>query len=363
MNFRVFISNIVPRNQIEKLNVSAAANYFSYNLIDNNCFDFTISMVPTNINYKIKCRSKIDYVQTRFFKNNGITKLFNLIIDNIKVFVKVNSKSNLWYYNLTYQNILVYLLIKYLKPSVNQFIIVLDFTPTKSSFSLQNFLFNQINSCDGLISLTNNNKLTHKNISVIPGIIPNDHSAKKHLKVTNSFLLSGILSQNRCPQLILEAFSRFSEYELIITGKIEDQSLIDRYVSRFENIKYLGFLKYEEYIKVLESSTFSINSRDPAFKENHFNFPSKTIEHIKHNKIIISTMEYTELDKINYFFVKPNIIDFSNFLKSLKTMKKKDLLNIYANQSSKVIKSFGITKWKNTFEQIEKKIKNENFNK
>jgi hypothetical protein len=353
MKKRIFVTHVVPKEQIETLNVSAAGNYFSYNLIDGKCFNVIYSLVPTNINKDIKDNSDVNYIQTRFFNNKNIFKLLNLVFDNYKLFSQVEKNSNLWYYNLTHQTILAFLLIKMFKPSVKQFVIVLDFTPPKRTVSLQNFIFKQINNSNGILSLTKNKQLSQKNLAVLPGIIPKDTTIKDQLQITNSFLLSGILSENRCPKLILEVFSKFPEFELIITGKIEDQTLVDSYISKYSNIKYLGFLKYEKYLEVLESTTFSINSRDPNFKENDFNFPSKTVEHLKHNKIIISTMEYSELDGINYFYVKPNVQDFCFFLNTLKEYNKKELLNTYANQSSKVTSLFGLSKWRETFTFLE----------
>jgi hypothetical protein len=350
---RIFITHIVPKDHIETLNVSAAANYFSYNLIDNNCFDIVYSLMPTNIELEVVDSSKVQYIQSNYFSKNRLSKFFNMLLNNIKLFKIIKKESNIWYYNLTHQTLLTFILIRFLRPSVKQYIIVLDFTPSDKKWSLQNFILNQINKADGLLSLTINKQLSQKNTIVIPGIVPIDLSIKKQFKINKKFILSGILSKNRCPELILKTFSKFPQYELIITGVIEDHILIDKYVNKYSNINYLGFLEYSEYLKVLEASTFSINSRDPSYKENDFNFPSKTVEHLKHNKIVISTMKYSELKDIKYFYVKPNISDFSKFLSELEKIDDNELLQLYANQSNVVTKLFGIDKWKKTFSLLE----------
>jgi len=350
---RVFICNVVPKNSIEKLHVSMAANYFSYNLIDENCFDAVYSLVPTNIDNKIeKEYNSVYFLQSRFLSNKGIFKLLNILIDNVKLFFKISKNSNVWFYNLTHQTILVYLLLKYFKKKLKVFIILLDFTPPTSKFSLQSFIFKQINKSNGIISLTNNKLLNSKTI-VIPGLVPEEKDLKIQNTINNTFLLSGILSKNRCPELILEVFSRFPEYELIITGRIEDEKLIQKYIYKYKNINYLGLLEYNDYLKVLENATFSINSRNPSYEENNFNFPSKTIEHLKHNKVIVSTMEYSELEGIKYFYVKPTVDDFMIFFNKLKTIDKRLLLEKYVNQSEKVYELFGVSKWKDNFTRLE----------
>lgn len=351
---RVFITHVVPKKLIEKLNVSMAANYFSYNLIDGNCFDEVFSLVPTNINNKIEnASSSVNYLQSRFLSNNGIFKLLNILIDNLKLFNKISKNSNVWFYNLTRQTILVFLLLKFFKVNTKVFVILLDFTPSSSKYTLQSFIFKHINKANGVISLTNNTKLLQKNTIILPGLVPKEDGVKNQKTIKNIFLLSGILSKNRCPELILEVFSRFPEYELIITGRIEDENLVEKYINNYKNIKYLGLLKYDEYLKVLDNATYSINSRDPSYEENNFNFPSKTIEHLKHNKVIISTMEYSELEGIHYFYVKPTIDDFMLFLNKLKSINKELLMEKYINQSDKVYELFGVSRWKESFKKLE----------
>lgn len=359
MNKRIFLTHVVPKNKIESLDVSAAGNYFSYNLIDNNCFDEVWSMIPINIDEKIVENDGIHYIQTRFLSNKNVFRLLNIFIDNLKVFLGIKGNVNLWYYNLTHQTVFLYLLLKIFKPRVKQFVILLDFTPSKNKISLQNFIFNLINKSDGVISLTSNKFLYSKNTIVLPGIVTEIKDNSKITSVNKSFMLSGILSKNRCPELILKAFSEFPEYELIITGKIDDQSLVDTYCNTFSNIRYLGFLNYDDYVKELEKATFSINSRDPQYEENLYNFPSKSIEHLMHNKILVSTMEYSELNGIEYMYVPPTLDDFRTFFKELKNIDEDELIGKYANQSSKVFDLFGISNWKNSFEKIERNGKSD----
>jgi hypothetical protein len=351
---RVFVTHVVPKQLIEKLHVSMAANYFSYNLIDENCFDEIFSLVPTNINDKVIAEnSSVTYLQSRFIANSGIFKVLNILLDNVKLFKKISKNSNVWFYNLTHQTIFVFLLLKFFKINTKVFVILLDFTPPTNKFSLQSFIFNQINKSNGIISLTNNNKLLNNNTIVLPGLAPEEKDLKIQNTINNTFLLSGILSKNRCPELILNVFSKFSEYELMITGRIEDEILVEKYINKFKNIKYLGLLGYDDYLKVLEKVTFSINSRDPTYEENNFNFPSKTIEHLLHNKVIISTMEYSELEGIHYFYVKPTVDDFMLFFNGLKSIDKSLLIEKYVNQSQKVSELFGVSRWIKSFKELE----------
>lgn len=353
MKKRIFITSVVPKKYIEKLDISAAANYFSYQLIDANIFDKVYSFVPTNIDKEFEKETKIKYLQKRFRKSSKLTKLLSTILDNIKLFQSVEKKSKLWYYNLTHQNVLNYILIKIFKPSVQQYIIVLDHTPSKYLLTIQGILLKLINGSDGLISLTNNDVLSDKNKVIIPGIAPNAIKGFDQKTLNFNFLLSGILSNNRLPELFLELFSHLPEYNLIITGKIIDDVLIEKYVNNFPNIKYLGMLEYNKYLEVLKNASFSLNTRDPKYIENLFNFPSKSLEHLRYNRILISTMYYEEIKDINYFYKEPELESLLIFFKELKYCNQKELLEKYANQSVKVVQLFGIDKWEKAVSKIE----------
>ena len=347
---RIFVSNVVPKDFITKLNVSAAANYFSYNLIEASIFDQNISLVPPNVNRKFK-RSKEGVIFYSIIGDSFLKKSWCFLENIRKIFKSIKPQSRIWFYNLNSYNLLLFLILKAFKKDIKLFIILLDYTPSKNLFSISHLILTLINSSDGIISLTDNPSISHKKI-VIPGFVK-DKTYPKLNKVNYNFLLSGILSENRSPELILEAFSKFPHFNLIITGKIENHLLIDTYVKKCNNIKYLGFVEYDQYVEILNEASFSINSRNPKFEENHFNFPSKAIEHLSYNRIVISTMRYKELSGINYFYVKPNPESLMVFLKELELMKASHILNAYGNQTEIVRNKFGKEKWKESMNSLE----------
>jgi len=355
---RTFVTHVIPKKLIEKLEVSPAANYFSYNLIDSGIFTKVFSLVPTNIIEVIRDNeSKVELIQSRTFRHKGLFKVFNILQDNFTLFQKIEANMNVWFYNLSLHTLLSFLLVRYLKPKCKVYIIVLDFTPSQSFFSITKIIMKLINhKAHGIITLKETTDITNKNKLTVPGVV-NTVKGQVVKSTNNKFLLSGILSANRNPKLILDAFSKFPDFELIITGIVEDKDLLYQYLQKYNNIKYLGLLEYNKYEEVLNSVTYCLNSRDPNFEENNYNFPSKVIEHLLYNKIIISTMEYKELDNINYFYVKPTADAFLDFLNNLSEISEDSLLSKYANQSNLVLEKFGISKWKESFELIE------NFNK
>ena len=353
---RIFVCNVVPKSKIGFLSVSAAANYFSYNLIDNNIFDRVYSLVPSNISERLEDdNSNIVYLQSSFKSTSLWLKILKTLEINLRLFFVLNRNTKIWYYNLTNQNFILYLLIKIFKPSIKQYIIVLDFTPPRRLFSLQRILKKLIRKSDGIISLKNNPAILTDNSLVLSGLVPeNKLKFPKIEKVNYNFILSGILSQNRNPELIFEAFARNPRMTLHITGDVIERKKLDFYLKKYDNINFHGFLKYENYLTLLSNCTFSINSRDPNFKENTFNFPSKTIEHLLYNRIVVSTMEYEELRGVNYFFVNSDLQSFSRFLESLPLRKNSELIEDYANQSEEIIKKFGVSNWRSGINQVEK---------
>lgn len=73
--------------------------------------------------------------------------------------------------------------------------------------------------------------------------------------------------------------------------------------SKYPNIHYYGELSFNRYMDLLHKVSFLLSTRDPKEKGNQCNFPSKIIEGILHNRIIISTIKYKQLAGLKYFFV------------------------------------------------------------
>jgi hypothetical protein len=340
---RVFLTNVVPKEYILKSDVSVASNNFSYSLIDNQMFDSVISLVPPNISAKFKKTKKIKFYTLN--NKNIICTTYTYLRNIIKIYISL-SQQNIWFYNLTRYNLLLFFLLEYF--SFNKtYLIFLDHTPPIKSDLVGRIIHFFLYKFNGVISLRNLPKF--KNCGCICGFY---EKKSYNLNPQNkSFIFSGILSENRLPELLFRSFINFPDLELHITGKIENKIYIDKYVNKYDNIYFHGYLSYKDYESLLSKVTFSLNFRDPVFPENSYNFPSKSIEHLGMNKVLISTIYYDELENIEYVFVDPSKTQFYDLLKLVSLSKFN--YSKFSNQSKKVNDLFGKEKWSKTFLKIE----------
>jgi glycosyltransferase involved in cell wall biosynthesis len=231
---------------------------------------------------------------------------------------------------------------------------VLDYTPSENRWSTQNLILRCINHTNGIIALSSAQKINNKNKKIIPGVAPiMTPSYPELMKIDYVFLLSGILTKKRDPKLILDVFSKLPHYALKICGIVENEDMFIEYSKRYSNIQYYGFLPYNQYIDLLKEAVFCINSRDSTFMENHYNFPSKVIEYLLYNKIVVSTMYYPQLKGINCLYPNVGEAVFELFGR-IQTIDKNLLLQKFANQSQAIIQEMGITRWSEEMISIEK---------
>ena len=101
------------------------------------------------------------------------------------------------------------------------------------------------------------------------------------------------------------------------------------------------------------NTPFLLSTRNPTYPENQCNFPSKIIEALLHNRIVVSTLHYPQLDGINYFEVSHDVDDFVKDIESIISLPENQLLT-YANQSNVVAKRFSTEVWDKTMKLIEK---------
>lgn len=345
---RIFITHIVPRNKIIKYNISTASCNFCYNLIEGGIFDKTYSIMPSFVRGYMEPFDGLVYSSYR----RGLFYRISPIIENLKLISKIPRDASIWYYNCTILNVTLILLLKILKPKVKQQIIILDYTPSKKLFD--KFLLWVSNHVNGTICLANSPLFTCPNSVCMPGVVPLD--AKEWPKITSvkkSFLISGALGYNiSMLPMLLEAFSRLPEMELHITGKASDLKLVSDYTTRCNNIIYHGMVSYDEYLRILHDTPFLLSTRNPDAPENQCNFPSKIIEALLHNRIVVSTLHYPQLSGIEYVEVPAQIDGFVSALRDIAGMSQDKLL-IYANQSVKVGQRFNTGVWKSNMENIE----------
>lgn len=358
INKRYFICPLLPKEKIKKLNGSMAANNYCYNLISGNGFCDVIPFLP--VGYVDKADLVYDDKRVRLFysrwrKNTWLRK-FSFVPENIMMFNDIQRYSSVWFYNLPYTTILLFILLKLFKPSVSCNLIMLDFTPKRKglrsiSDSIEIACINRMN---GMIKLAESDLFTVKNSVCLPGVVPDDGNEYPLVEnVKKEFLISGALGDNiSMLSMLLDAFSQMPELTLHITGKAPDVKKVEEYASKYKNINYHGMVEYEEYLSILHSTPFLLSTRDPHYPENQCNFPSKVIEALLHNRIIVSTIHYPQLEGIKYFEVGT---DMEEFIKDIQTISRTadEVLIQYANQSSIVKKRFNVRVWNEWMKKIE----------
>lgn len=356
---RIFVTHIVTESLISKYRISTAGCNFSFNLMSGNIFDEVYSILPTNISGGVITEARTDnrykLVYIDFLRKLGhIACFFSSFIEQFVVFLKIPRTSSVWFYNVTDLNCLIILLLRVFKPNVLINAIVLDYTPSARDFSFRSFLLYLINKSDGNIRLANADCFKCTNYVLLPGVVPASITKEPLIEnVANKFLLSGVLTEQISQLgLVLEVFSHLPECELNITGFRADVPLINSYCAKYNNILYHGEVAYCDYLKLLHNCSFVLSTRDPSYPENQCNFPSKVIESLLHNRIIISTIHYPQLKEIRYFEVGTSVENLQSDIAKIIHKSQSELLD-YANHSSLIKEYCANNVWRDSMCKIE----------
>lgn len=345
---RIFVTHIAPREIGRKNGISVAATNFSYNLISGKVFDRVFSILPP---YVPKLNPR-DLKDNDIFISNSFIRRLNgklaAIIEQFDLFWRIPKKSDVWFYNISALNKYLIKLLRIFKPSVKIYAIVLDYTPDDSKAIK---MLPIINSANGRILLSQSDIFNKNNSCCLPGVVPASRDGFPKIEtIGNRFLISGQLSDNiSMLSDLLQIFSNMPELELNISGKIPEVS--KSYASKYSNIRIHENLKFEQYIELLHSCPFLLSTRDPRFPENSCNFPSKIIEGLLHNRIIISTIDYPQLTPLKY--LKVDALNLQRDIDKIARMSQDELL-LYANQSALTYHYFNTEVWLRKMTEIEK---------
>lgn len=353
---RIFQTIILPDNLLSKYKLSYAAANFSRNLISGDMFSKVYSLLPLNIKDKIVFDDTEDYelVLMSWRKNGGKFTFLASLIEQYIIFKKIKKHDTFWVYNVNMLNAFLIVLLKLFKQSVSLNAIILDFTPSKHMSVKDKFLLSLINSMDGNIRLADSELFTCVNYKILPGVVPVTTGDEPLISMTqNKFLLSGSLDEHIAQtSMVLKAFAELPHCELHITGKSDNILLIKEYSEKHKNIIYHGLVSSEEYMKIMHNVSFQLSTRDESYPENKCNFPSKIIETLLHNRIVISTIAYKQLDGVKYFKVDSNLEVFKKQILKISNMSNEDLMQ-YANQNTTVREKFSTAVWNRTMTDIE----------
>lgn len=350
---RIFIFQSVPNKFVKNYEVSQAAANFCFDLIDNDCFDKAISLIPINITDYIKdnCEYyKTEFIQCRFFPQNRFFRFINNVIENLSIVKKSSKASTIWVYNITFSNLLAILILRFILFK-KVFAIIADYMPPTTKISKDSIIKFTIKGLHGVITFSARGDVNNSNKDCIAGIIP----TAKILEYRNNlnsrkFLFSGVLNKVNGIDMAIDVFSKVPNAQLLISGRDYD-NVIEK-IKPYKNITYLGYLAKEDYNKIFNEVTFCLNFRNPVYPENNNNFPSKTLEYFSQNKVVLSTIEYPELYSINYFYTPYNcekIIELVNQLLSFSN----ESLKKYSNHFEQLKLNFSESKWKTMLHKIE----------
>lgn len=353
---RIFQTFVLPDELVTRHRLSFAAANFSRNLISGGSFDKVYSLIPVNVRGELGTVTESGYevIYSGWRKKGRILAKVAIFAEQWKVFKQIHNGDSVWFYNMNMINGYLFLLLKLLKRSVKLNVIVLDFTPPTRWYQQNSFFLKLINRADSIISLSTSDLFTVRNVALLPGVVPaNTMNYPVITQPKKEFLLSGVISNAiAMTPVVLRAFAAMPYATLHITGKIiEGEELILEYAQKYENIIYHGSLSFAAYLDLLHRVTFQLSTRNPEFPENQCNFPSKIIEALLHNRIIVSTIGYPQLEGINYIQIDAN--DLENRLNCICKMEKNQLLS-YANESNKVKKMFSTDVWDNTMNKLER---------
>ena len=356
---RYFITTILPESLIAKHQLSFAACNFSKNLISGNGFDEVYSILPLFVNGQINNINETSFklIYNHKLRTYGrLGRLFACLIEQWNIFRHIDNGSSVWLYNLTTLNAFLFIMLSLFKRTVKINVIVLDFTPEQKKCSLNNLYLRLINRANGRIALSYSDLFNKKNLDILPGVVPLTVSRLPELEnIKPKFLLSGALNEVISQtNMVLKAFSQLPHCELYITGTITDDTLIKEYAERYTNIHYLRQVPFSEYLELLHTISYQLSTRDIKFPENQCNFPSKIIEALLHNRIIISTINYPQLDGIKYFDLSSKTTSFKESINKIVQLSQSELLG-YANQADIVFQKFNVTVWNEMMARIEKK--------
>lgn len=353
---RIFITHILPEELVAKYKLSFAACNFSRNLIGGKGFDKVYTTMPVYVSGPLSIDDNdCELVYSRLRNKGGLYARLATFAEQWDLFKRIPCKSNIWLYNISVLNVFLYFLLRLFKRSVNIYVIELDFTPPTRKLSTMGLFLWIMNHSKGIIKLADSPLFTNHNAVCLAGVTPNEANYPLVENPKLEFLLSGVLQPNISSiPMILDAFAKVPECTLHITGVWDNMDIMNSYTQKHSNIIYHGVLPYTEYQNLLHSVTFQLSLRNPDWADNTCNFPSKIIEALVHNRGIVSTIQYSQLDGIEYITTKRSVDGFVATWKKISEMSTEKLCGL-VNQGNKIKELFSVEVWNKSMSEIESK--------
>jgi glycosyltransferase involved in cell wall biosynthesis len=193
--------------------------------------------------------------------------------------------------------------------------------------------------------------ISHANMDYKAGVIPlykiKENVVSPHDRLC--FLFSGAITNHTGFPMAFNVFKSLPDVDLFVSGfgNISGYNIED-----YPNIHYLGYLDYDEYLKLYDKVDVCLSLRDPDFPENANNFPSKILEYFSYNKIVISTINYPELAGFRYVKSEYKEDALCEIVMELSSGNKQDLIELSDNREALKL-NFSVESWMESFNKIE----------
>lgn len=152
---------------------------------------------------------------------------------------------------------------------------------------------------------------------------------------------------------LINAFEQLNreDINLLICGHHEESNFKE-FISKFQNIKYLGALDYDQVNNLEKCALIAVNPRPNMDEIDNYSFPSKTLEYLS-NGVLTITVRNPILEK-NYkdciiWAESGSIEDLKNALEKALSLKEENISKI-KDAAKSVIES------RTSFEYIAKKV-------
>lgn len=358
-NSHLFVSQLVSQEIIQRYSCSQAAFNFCRSVVATDFFDATYSVIPVQVRERLpKKDGNIKNIQIRFFPHRfRIFKAVNSILEGVLCALQCLKFEHIWFYNINKHLLLSALLLKFIfRKKVFVIVADFDFRPT-SVFTSAWWCSFMVKAADGRICLSGRGLFDGlRNTKILPGIVPFDIDTELAGQTDKStFLLSGSLVKSWGRDLAIDVFRANPQYILYISGILPSKELTEfkEKIEDVPNIRYLGFLSYEDYTKVLDDVSCCLSLRDPDAFENQNNFPSKIFEFLSKGKEVVSTMNYSELAGAKYTLSDFSREGLENAIKRVEALNSPDRKKRAQENKNWLEANVSANAWRSAFVKIE----------
>lgn len=272
---------------------------------------------------------------TTFFPFNTLYLIISTIMESIKLRNKYKFDTII-FYNYRFEVVIpaVFIRLLYKTPIIIQYEDGLFDAPNKFTAIISStveHVFKKLLNGAILNNLNFKERILTNNYCVIRGFVDGEAEKNMELDINDKdkkiVMFSGQLDEVRGIDVFLEVCKGASsdeklktQLEFWITGYGKEKLVKDvkKETSKIDNAKYLGFLSPDQFKIKLNKADILVNLQKPSKKFSTYCFPSKIIEFMKHEKIIIST----DISDINQIADEKIIITGPSPEEVIKTLRQ-----------------------------------------